>query len=73
MNQKDALLENSLLGKALIYHRAEENPTSRLVNPGRAAKFRDNTKPLQLVVVPSLQKNTVRDCLLLLERINVQG
>lgn len=49
INQKDALLGYSLLGKALIYQRQEKNPTNRLANPGMTVKLRDDAEPLQLV------------------------
>lgn len=72
INQKDALLGYSLLGKALIYQRQEKNPT-------KIGKSRDDCeaqgwcRTITAGCMLSLQKNALKDCLLLLKGINAQG
>lgn len=71
--RKMLLLGSRRLGKASIYQREGKKPlTNRLVNAGVPAKLRDDARPLQLDVTLSLQKNAIRDCLLLYKGINAQ-
>lgn len=55
-----------------MYHRNGEKNNQRNTPTGMPVKLRADAKALQLVAVMALQKNVLRDCLVLLKGITAQ-